>query len=71
MARKTKLELRRRWTAVKVAALTGIDYEKILREIRSMGIHGNWTENELVNRPVDIREVAELVVERLIEEATA
>ena len=57
----------RRWTAVRIAAKTGLKFEEILKILQDMGVHGNWTMEEIYHRPVDINELIELVEERINE----
>jgi len=59
------IENKRKWTALKISAQTGLDYNKVLCELQDMGVHENWTEWELLNRPVDIDELSEIILERI------
>ena len=60
-----EIDNKRKWTALKIAAQTDFDYEKVLEVLRKWNVHGNWTNLELANRPVNINELAELVAEAL------
>lgn len=63
---ESEIDNKRKWTATKIAAQTGFDYEKVLEILRRWNVHGNWTNWELANRPVNINELAELVAEALV-----
>ena len=56
-----EIDNKRKWTAVKIAAQIGFDYEKVLEVLRRWNVHGTETMYEIVNRPVDIEELAECV----------
>ncbi len=58
-----EIDNKRKWTATKIAAQTGFDYEKVLEILRKWGVHGSQTMYEIVNRPVDIDELSRLVEE--------
>ena len=55
----------RKWTAVKIAAGTDMQYEKVLEVLRKLNVHGNWTMYEILNRPVNIDELTEIVEEQM------
>lgn len=59
------LENKRKWTALKISAQTDFDYEKVLEVLRKWNVHGTETMWEIVNRPVDIEELAECVEQEL------
>ena len=63
IAPESEIENKRKWTATKIAAQTGFDYEEVLKILRKWNVHGNQTIYEIVNRPVDIDELARLVEE--------
>lgn len=63
LPREFKIENLRKWTAVKITAATGFDYFSILELLQKWNVHGNWTDWELENRPVNIEELAGLVSE--------
>ena len=58
-----EIDNKRKWTALKIAVRTGLDYEAVLKVLREWNVHGNWTHWEIINRPVDIEELAELITE--------
>lgn len=67
MKTNLKLENKRKWTTAKIAAKTNVPYEEVLKILRILGVHSNWTDWELENRPEDINELTE-IVEEYIEE---
>ena len=60
-----EIENKRRWTAVKLSAMTGYFYDDILNVLRRLDVHGNWTRSEIANRPVDLDELTEIIQEEL------
>ena len=60
-----EIENKRKWTALKISAQTDFDYEKVLEVLRKWNVHGTETMWEIVNRPVDIEELAECVEQEL------
>ena len=65
IAPESEIENKRKWTATKIAAQTDFDYEKVLEVLRKWNVHGTETMWEIVNRPVDIEELAECVEQEL------
>lgn len=59
------VERKRRQTAEIVANKTGYAYSDVLYVLQELGVHGNWTPEELGNRPVDYDELAEIVAEEI------
>lgn len=59
------VERKRRQTAEIVANITGYKYADVLEVLQRIGVHGNWTPEELRNRPVDYDELAGFVEEEL------
>lgn len=59
------VERKRRKTAEVVANKTGYAYSDVLYVLQKLGVHGNWTPEELNNRPVDYDELAEIVAEEI------
>lgn len=59
------VERKRRQTAEVVARKTGYAYSDVLYALQNLGVHGNWTPEELRNRPVDYDELAEIVAEEI------
>lgn len=59
------VERKRRETAEVVANKTGYAYSDVLYVLQKLGVHGNWTPEELRNRPVDYDELAEIVAEEI------
>jgi len=59
------VERKRRQTAEVVARKTGYAYSDVLYVLQNLGVHGNWTPEELNNRPVDYDELAEIVAEEI------
>lgn len=59
------VERKRRQTAEVVARKTGYTYSDVLYVLQKLGVHGNWTPEELRNRPVDYDELAEIVAEEI------
>ena len=59
------VERKRRQTAEIIARMTGYKYGDVLEIIQNLGVHGNWTPEELRNRPVDYDELAEIIEEEL------
>ena len=59
------VERKRRKTAEVVANKTGYAYSDVLYVLQKLGVHGNWTPEELRNRPVDYDELAELAAEEI------
>lgn len=60
-----EIDNKRKWTATKIAAQTDLDYEEILEVLRKWNVHGTETMYEIVNRPVDVDELAECVEQEL------
>lgn len=60
-----EIENKRKWTAVKIAAQSDIEYEKILEILRKWNVHGTQTMYEIYNRPVDIDELQECIEQEL------
>ena len=60
-----EIENKRRWTAMKLSVMTGYFYDDILNVLHRLNIHGNWSAWEIANRPVDLDELAELIMEEL------
>ncbi len=52
---------KRRWAAGKISAETGYFYDDVFACLERIGVFGNWTSWEIVNRPVDFEELQELV----------
>ncbi len=65
LSREFKIDNLRKWTAMKIAVVTGFNYFSILELLQRWDVHGNWTDWELENRPVNIEELVELVAEEL------
>lgn len=65
IAPEYEIENKRKWTALKIATQTDLDYEKILEILRKWNVHGTQTMWEIINRPVDIDELAEMVEQEL------
>ena len=65
IASEWDIENKRRWTALKIARQSSYSYEQILPVLQEMDVHGNWTEEEILIRPVNIDELQEIVEERL------
>lgn len=63
LSREFKIENLRKWTATKIVVVTRFNYFSILELLQKWDVHGNWSDWELENRPVDIDELAELVSE--------
>lgn len=63
LSREFKIDNLRKWTAAKIAVVTGFNYFSIFELLQRWNVHGNWTDWELENRPVNIEELAELVAE--------
>ena len=59
------VERKRRQTAEIIARMTGYKYADVLEVLQNLGVHGNWTPEELRNRPVDYDELAEIIEEEL------
>lgn len=59
------VERKRRQTAEIVAGITGYKYADVLEVLQNLGVHGNWTPEELRNRPVDYDELAGFIEEEL------
>lgn len=55
----------RKWTATKIAAKSNLKYEDILKWLQENNVHGNWTMYEILNRPVNIDEIMEIIEEEL------
>lgn len=55
-----EIDNKRKWTALEIAAQT--DFDEVLRK---WNVHGTETMWEIVNRPVDIEELAECVEQEL------
>lgn len=66
IAPESEIENKRKWTATKIAVQTDIDYEDVLKVLRKWNVHGTETMWEIVNRPVDIEELAECVERELL-----
>lgn len=67
IASDSDIRYKRKWTAIKIAAKTDIPYDEVYEIITEMGVHSNWTDWEIKNRPVDIDELVE-IVEEFVEE---
>lgn len=59
------VERKRRQTAEVVARMTGYKYADVLEVLQRLGVHGNWSTEDFKRRPVDYREIAEIVEEEL------
>lgn len=59
------VERKRRETAEVIARMTGYKYADVLEVLQKIGVHGNWTPEELSRRPVDYDELAEIVAEMM------
>lgn len=60
-----EIDNKRKWTALEITVQTDFDYEKVLEVLRKWNVHGTETMWEIVNRPVDIEELAECVEQEL------
>ena len=60
-----EIDNKRKWTALEIAVQTDFDYDKVLEVLRKWNVHGTETMWEIVNRPVDIEELAECVEQEL------
>lgn len=65
IAPEYEIDNKRKWTALKISVQTDLDYEKILEVLRKWNVHGTQTMYEIINRPVDIDELAECVEREL------
>ena len=65
IAPEYEIDNKRKWTATKIATQTDLDYEEILEVLRKWNVHGTETMYEIVNRPVDVDELAECVEQEL------
>ena len=65
IAPEHEIDNKRKWTALKISTQTDFDYEKVLEVLRKWNVHGTETMWEIVNRPVDIEELAECVEQEL------
>lgn len=65
LASEWDIENKRRWTAMKIASQSEIDYVDVLNVLQKYNVHGNWTAWEINNRPVDYDELQEMVEQEL------
>lgn len=66
IAPEYEIDNKRKWTALTIAAQTDLDYEDVLKVLRKWNVHGTQTMWEIINRPVDIEELAECVEKELL-----
>lgn len=55
------LERVRRAVARDLANEYGFEYEDTLLWMQEVGVFGNWTEDELLHRPIDLAELADCI----------
>lgn len=65
LAPEWDIENKRKWTAMKIASQSEIDYVDVLNVLQKYNVHGNWTTWEINNRPVDYDELQEMVEQEL------
>lgn len=63
LASDEEIKSLRKSTANKISNKTGIDYDKVMKILRKLNVHGNWTSWEIENRIPDIDELVEIVEE--------
>ena len=57
------IDNKRKWTALKIAPMINRTYEDTLKALRELKVHDNWTEEDILTRPTDCNELAEIVDE--------
>ena len=62
-----ELKHRRTLTARQICARTAYKHSDVLEILERLGVHGNWTLEELWNRPSDYEELTEIVIEEMEE----
>lgn len=55
------LERVRRAVARDLANEYGFDYDDVIVWMQEVGVFSNWTEDELIHRPVDLAELADCI----------
>lgn len=59
------IDNKRKWTALKISAQTDYEYNEVLNVLRKLNVHGNWTVDDIIHRPVNIDELVEIVEEEM------